>query len=73
MIQCHLTKGDTNDIAWIEAKLAVQGKVVKIKQEDGTWDEGWIVSEAFPNVVLDSKVVNERSQDYKKTRVASDI
>lgn len=73
MIQCKLIKNNTVQQAWIDKRYAVKDKYVKIKQADGTWDDGWLVIEAFDNVQVDSKIVNERSQDYKKTRQASDI
>lgn len=73
MVQCKLIKNNAVQQAWIDKRYAVKDKYVKIKQDDGTWDDGWLVLESFDNVQVDSKIVNERSQDYKKTRQASDI
>ena len=56
---------------YIPEEYAIQYKTLQIKQEDGTWEDGWIVSNVFNK--LPSAIVRERSQDYKKTRKASDI
>ena len=69
--QCNLHRGDERYTAWVPSNIAIKGRTVKLKNEDGTWDENWIVNEVF--TTLPSKIVNERSQDYKKTRKASDI
>lgn len=72
--QVRLTKSKGNQnyqyTAWIPDDLAEDGSYVKIKFEDG-WEDGWLVSKVYNT--LPSSVVFERSQDYKKTRKASDI
>jgi hypothetical protein len=57
--------------AWIPSDIAVVGNTVRLKNDDGTWEEDWIVEDTFNT--QDWKTVAERSQDYKKTRKASDI
>ena len=64
--QCYLKKGTRRAVVWIPEKFAVVGKIVKLIEEDG-----WEVFEVYNT--RSSKEVNERSQDYKKTRKASDI
>lgn len=32
--------------SWIPEKFGVQGKVLKLKDSDGNWDDGWIVKMA---------------------------
>jgi len=80
-VQCRLIRWDEPDnayskkheeyICWIPEKHAVQLKSLRIKQEDGSWQDGWIVAEVFTK--LPTAVVEERGLDYKNTRKASDI
>ena len=65
--QCRMTKKSAIDIAWIPEKFAVVGKYLRIGD-----DNGWKV-ESVSSVVQTSEENNERSQDYKRTRRASDI
>jgi hypothetical protein len=47
--QCRLVKTDEKtqstftERAWIPQQFAKLMKVLKIKQTDGTWDDGWVV------------------------------
>ncbi len=45
--QCHLEKptseGTSHQTSWIPEKFAVQDKILKLKDADGNWDNGWIV------------------------------
>jgi hypothetical protein len=68
-VQCKLSRNGSFDVSWIQKHLAVVGNVVEFKGEDGLWE----VVEAYTNVVLPWEELNERGQDYKKTREASDI
>jgi hypothetical protein len=71
-IQCELIKGNSHQTCWIPEKYAVVGKYVKIKNND-EWEDGWKVLESYNQTKLEESVLNERNQDYKKTRKASDI
>lgn len=42
-IQCHLTKGNQTQISWIPKCYAVVGAILKLKDSNGQWDNGWIV------------------------------
>jgi len=45
--QCYLekptTEGTSCQMSWIPEKFAVKDKVLKLKDDDGNWDNGWIV------------------------------
>jgi hypothetical protein len=73
-IQCSLVKNKSiHHMAWIPEKFAVIGKFIKIKQDDGTWDDGWEVTGDGERKILTAKDADQQSQLYKKTRKASDI
>ncbi len=69
--QCLLQKSNLFKTTWIPEKYAKLNKYLEL-QEDNSWDNGWQVI-AISKVRLDEKNLIERSQDYKKTREASDI
>jgi hypothetical protein len=66
--QCRLSQNGSTQVAWIQKKLAAKGKTISLKDVDGLW----LVEEVF-EPTLPWEVINERSQDYKRTREASDI
>ncbi len=67
MKQCILRKGTIEQTAWIPVKYAVIGKFVKLNEDNG-WE---IISTGME--IRSSDYVDDRSQDYKRTRKASDI
>lgn len=68
-IQCKLVKGLSTHVAWIRKELAIEGQSATFKDEDGVWR----ITEAYSNVELPWEEINERGQDFKHTREASDI
>jgi len=51
MRQCILEKcsgnGSLRLTAWLPLKFAVKGKVVRLRDKDGNWSDGWMVKETF--------------------------
>lgn len=39
--QCHLQRGDVHQISWIPDRFAIEGKYVKLHEEDG-----WLIVSA---------------------------
>ena len=68
--QCLLHKGNVKYTAYLPTEYAKIGEYVRIKFEC-TWEDGWLVVDVFTS--LPFSYVIERSQDYRKTRTASDI
>lgn len=58
-------------VSWIPSKFAHHGKFVKLQNDKGEWEDGWMVIEVHTE--LPTKYVEERSRDYARTRKASDI
>jgi len=68
MRQCTLKREGKQTVAWLDdAKIKV-GSVISLKGETDLWNITEMSAIGLPN-----DYVNERSQDYKKTRQASDI
>jgi hypothetical protein len=65
--QCRLEKKLLQQTVWLPTQFCILNKIVKIKDDDG-----WIVKNIY-KVECDEKVVVERSRDYTKQRIASDI
>jgi hypothetical protein len=68
--QCAMRRGDSHQVAWIPEIFAAVGKVVDLKQ-NGQLSLGWLVT-GVGDVRLDGEYLADRSQDYKRTRKASD-
>lgn len=71
MKQCLLQRGVTTQTAWIPSRFATVGKTVTITPR-GEPGLNWVVAEVYPREAT-WDFVSDRSQDYKKTRAASDI
>lgn len=69
--QCMLTKNSKVDVAWIPTKFANKGNFIKLKQEDNSWDDGWLVEETYTK--QEAQYLIEHERDYKNTRKVSDI
>lgn len=69
--QCSLTKGPLEMVSWIPSEVAKVGNLVRLKDTEGIWTEGWQVRKVY--ATMDSPECRERSQDYKRTRKASDV
>jgi hypothetical protein len=45
--QCRLVKkirdGESIQTSYIPAEFARVGRVVKVREEDGAWDDGWVI------------------------------
>lgn len=70
--QCLLVK-DRKDFktTWIPEKFAEVGKVLKLKDDAGNWEDGWLVIKVYSR--KPSKEVDAKSQEYKKHRHSTDI
>jgi hypothetical protein len=71
--QCSLERNGEHHMAWIPERFAVVGKYIKIKRDNGSWDDGWKVTGNGGDSSLSAKEADNLSQVYKKTRKASDI
>ena len=73
--QCLLSKridaGIQSTVSWIPETFARQGGFVKLKSEDGTWVDGWKVSEV--GAKRDAAYVESHEMDHRRQRKASDI
>jgi hypothetical protein len=51
--QCRLVKkienGELQLVSWIPEPHAVTGRIVKLRDDDGAWDDGWVVVGAGEN------------------------
>lgn len=70
--QCQLSYGWTTKTFWIPSKFAIKGKSLLIDDDMTGIQEEWIVDEVY-GPELPYSYVNDRSQDHKRTRKASDI
>jgi len=71
MRQCKLQNGVRTLTAWIPEEFAIKDKRLAF-EEGNFFEDGWVVI-GVSDISKSWIDVNERSQDYKKTRQASDI
>jgi hypothetical protein len=73
-VQCRLSRrdstGETIRTVYIPEKYAVIGKTIRIDDDPDTCHQ-WAIQETYGRML--SSEVNERGQDYKRTRKASDV
>jgi hypothetical protein len=73
--QCSMRKkneyGYKLHVGWIPEKFAKKGKIIKLKWEDGTWEDGWEVT--FVGSRKEAKQVESTEIDYLNQRKASDV
>lgn len=67
--QCTLKSGNTETTAWLDVSRVKVGSIVTLKNY-GT--RRWRV-DSISDIRLSADYVNDRSQDYKRTRKASDV
>lgn len=71
LIKKQANNSELQEIVWIPTAFAKLGKYLKIKQDDGSWVDGWQVSERF--ATKEGKYIKEHERNYLKQREASDI
>lgn len=71
-LQCTLVRNEVHQVSWIPKEIAIKDAVIDLKEDDGSFDRGWTVT-TVGTVQRDYAEVNDRGQDYKRTRGASDV
>ncbi len=69
--QCELEKVSLRTTSWIPESFAKRGKILKLKRDDGVWDDGWRVVGVGARMTTAETI--ERSVDFKYQRKGSDI
>lgn len=64
--QCALQRKNTHHMAWIPESFAVEGKFIKIKKDDGTWEDGWEVMSDGGEVRRSAKEANQQSDSNNR-------
>jgi len=64
-------EGESHTTSYIPEPFCEVGRVLKLRNEGGEWDDGWVVKSAGER--RSHLEVNEHSQHYKHQRKASDI
>jgi len=74
-VQCLLIKyvkeGCLKTVAWLPENFCEIYKELKLQDDDGLWNEGWIIQETYNCAEEDYILSHER--DWAKQRKASDI
>lgn len=46
-VQCKLRRGTLTTVSWIPSRYAKKGTYLKLKDDDGVWENGWEVIETW--------------------------
>jgi hypothetical protein len=70
--QCELRRVDGKfDVVWIPEKFAQKGRSIRIKDDNGSWEDGWKVMEVYTRKAFSEIELKER--DHLRQREASDV
>lgn len=65
--QCYLCKNDNMfQTSWIPEKFAVLNKVLKLRDPDGEWDNGWVVRRVSQNRIHDTPDSHKEIKAHRK-------
>lgn len=70
-VQCQFVRGNERYTAWIPEEYAKLGRVLKLRHDDGHWEDGWEVKRRGARML--SSYVEDHERNYLKQREASDI
>ena len=75
MRQCTMRRktdaGEAETVSWIPEEFCKKGKALKLKNEKGDWEDGWVVT-LVGSARRKSDEINDRSRDHLRQREASD-
>jgi hypothetical protein len=63
--QCRLVKkirgGEAIQASYLPAEFAREGRIVKFREEDGGWDDGWVIRVVGGSLTEDQLAALERA------------
>ncbi len=72
--QCRLIKiipeGTKHQVSWLPEKYAILDKILKLRDPDGYWDNGWRVEVAGEHLVSEDALPDSH-HDIKQHRIAT--
>lgn len=72
--QCKVTRkhdgSETSTVSWIPEKFAILNKVLKLKDKDEKWTDGWIV-ESVGSSILEESQLPDAHKSVKAHRKAT--
>lgn len=73
--QCRLRrsteKGYLETVSWLPDQFAYVNGVVNLKNHDGTWTNGWLITHVGPK--RDGELIEGNSEGWKKHRRRTDV
>lgn len=64
-------KGILHTVAWIPKEYAYSYRFLKLKDDNGGWNEGWLVEKVYNEA--DESFILKHERDWARQRMASDI
>lgn len=54
--QCQLRNGNRLQTSWLPVIFARRGRTLKLRSKDGTWTDGWVVSETYGTTTIRTSI-----------------
>ena len=70
-VQCELQKGNKLLVTWIPEKFAKLKNIVRVKDENDQWEDGWEVKQTYGKIT-EQQAFAQRDL-YKQHRKGTDI
>jgi hypothetical protein len=74
--QCRLAKptdaGELRQMSWIPDRFAVLDKVLQLREPDGKWDNGWVVTSVGSNRLRDDELPDFHEESKAHLRATGD-
>ena len=68
--QCRLRNGSRHMTSWLPDRFARKGAVLKLRNHEGEWDNGWLVEDAGDRL-LPEELLPDSHEAIKRHRKAS--
>lgn len=72
-VQCRLRNRNLETVSWIPEKIAILGKPVRLKEDDGKWSVWERIVNVYHNTRRPTADVMARRNDHKNMRRMTDI
>ncbi len=70
--QCQLVQGVRHQTSWIPQKFAVKGRVLRLKNADGEWENGWKVENVSKETRSEDTLPDYRAEVKAHRRATGD-
>lgn len=64
--QCRLKKGNAEQVSYIPEPFCTEGRVLRLRDDNGVWTDGWLVTFAGKHRVEDLPDLHKEIRGHRK-------